>query len=142
MRSRLALPGRPSRRGAAVVELALLLPFLAFLFLIAVDYCRLFYYSQVVTNCARNGGIYASDPITAAMSPYPDLETAAKADASSDIQSQLKVEVSAVMTDSDGDYRQVKVSYPFTTITNYPGIPSSVTITRTVQVRVAPAAPK
>jgi len=122
------------------VELALLLPFLAFLLLIAVDYCRLFYYSQVVTNCARNGGLYASDPITAAMSPYPDLDTAAKADASPDIRSQLNV-TSQTGTDSDGNYAQVTVTYPFTTITNYPGIPSSVTITRTVQVRVAPATP-
>ena len=140
MRSRLARHGRSPRRGAAVVELALLLPFLVFLLLIAIDYCRLFYYSQVVTNCARNGGVYASDPTTAAMSPYPDLTTAAKADASSDIQSQLTV-TSQTGTDSSGNYAQVTVTYPFTTITNYPGIPSSVTITRTCTVRVAPAAP-
>ena len=54
--------GGPRRRGAAVVELALLLPFLTFLLLITIDYCRLFYYSQVVTNCARNGAVFASDP--------------------------------------------------------------------------------
>jgi Flp pilus assembly protein TadG len=141
MRSRLAHQGRSPRRGAAVVELALLLPFLTFLLLIAVDYCRLFYYSQVVTNCARNGGLYASDPFLAAQSPYADLDTAAKADASPDIQSQLNV-TSQSGSDSDGNYARVTVTYPFTTITNYPGIPSSVTITRTVQVRVAPAAPK
>jgi hypothetical protein len=140
MRSRLAPQGRSPRRGTAVVELALLLPFLTFLLLIAIDYCRLFYYSQVVTNCARNGGIYASDPVTAAMSPYPDLPTAAKADASPDISGQLTVTPTTPVPDSDG-YVHVTVTYPFTTITNYPGIPSSVTITRTCIVRVAPAAP-
>jgi Flp pilus assembly protein TadG len=43
------------RRGAATVELAVLLPVIAFLFVIAVDYARVFYYSQVIENCARQG---------------------------------------------------------------------------------------
>ena len=47
------IPPRAARRGAAVVELAVILPLLVFLFLVVVDYCRLFYFSQVVTGCAR-----------------------------------------------------------------------------------------
>src|SRR5205809_577937 len=52
----------PKRRaGAATVELALLLPFLCFLFVIAVDYARVFYFAVTVQNCARNGAYYASN---------------------------------------------------------------------------------
>jgi Flp pilus assembly protein TadG len=50
------------RTAAATVELAVLLSFLAFLFVIAVNFARIFYYSQVVENCARQGALYASDP--------------------------------------------------------------------------------
>jgi Flp pilus assembly protein TadG len=141
MRCHFTSQGKARRRGVAVVELAVLLPILTFLLLITIDYCRLFYYSQVVTNCARNGGIYASDPFLAAQSPYPDLTTAAKADADADIQPQLNV-TSSSGTDTNGTYTQVTVTYPFSTLTSYPGIPSNVTISRTVQVRVAPSAPK
>src|SRR6266550_1682995 len=87
--------GGARRRGAAVVELALLL--------ITIDYCRLFYYSQIVTNCARNGGVYASDPFAAKQSPYADLTAAAKADASTDIQPDLHVNSSSG-TDTNGTY--------------------------------------
>ena len=52
------------RHAAAAAELAILLPFLAFAFVIAVDWSRIFYYSVIVTNCARNGALYASDPTT------------------------------------------------------------------------------
>jgi len=129
------------RRGIAAVELALLAPFLVFLLLIAVDYCRLFYYSQVVTQCARNEALYIGDPFAATQSPYADYIAAAKADASPEIQSQLNTPAPVYNSDTNGSYADVTVSYPFTTLTNYPGIPSSVTITRTVRVRVAPAAP-
>jgi hypothetical protein len=121
--------------------LALLLPLLTFLFLVTVDYCRLFYFSQVVTSCARNGAVYAGDPFAASQSPYPDLQTAAKADAGADIRDSLTV-TSADGTDGQGTYTRVTVSYPFRTITAYPGIPTLVTVTRTVQVRVAPSAPQ
>ena len=67
---------------AAAVELAVLLHFLAFIFIIAVDWARIFYYSQTVTNCARNGAIYCSDPLAQAGSPYASVTQAALADAS------------------------------------------------------------
>ena len=56
-------------------------------------------------------------------------------------QSQLTV-TSTTGTDSIGSYTQVTVSYPFTTLTSYPGLPKTVTITRSAQVRVAPQVPK
>jgi hypothetical protein len=45
-------------------------------------------------------------------------------------------------TDADGNtVNIVTVTYSFSTIVPYPGIPSPLTITRTAQVRVAPATP-
>ena len=53
-------PRRVGRRGTAAAELALLLPFLFFIFLITVDFTRVFYYSMTVDNCACNGALFGS----------------------------------------------------------------------------------
>jgi Flp pilus assembly protein TadG len=129
-----------ARRGAAAVELALVAPLLVFLFLLAIDYGRLFYYSQIVTNCSRNGALYASDPVAASQSPYANLQQAATADASPDMAGSMTV-TSTSWSDSSGNYTEVTVSYPFSTITNYPGIPSQITLTRRARVRVTPLVP-
>src|SRR5262245_24006581 len=71
---------RDARRGAAAVELAVLLPVIVFLFVIAVDFGRVFYFSQVIENCARNGAIYGSN-LTTAQSPYSSIQEAALAEA-------------------------------------------------------------
>src|SRR5205085_10890270 len=47
------------RRGAAVVELAVLLPLLAFVFFVTVDYSRIFYCTVTVSNAACGGALYA-----------------------------------------------------------------------------------
>jgi Flp pilus assembly protein TadG len=121
--------------------LAVLLPFLCFIFCVAVDYARIFYFSLTVENCARSGAIYGSDPLAAAQSPFSSIQQAALADASN-LTPQPTV-TSANGTDSAGNpYIDVTAVWNFGTITNYPGIPSSVTLTRTVRVRVAPTVPK
>jgi Flp pilus assembly protein TadG len=126
--------------GASAVELALLLPLLALLFLATVDFARLYYHYTVINNCARNGALYACDPTAAAESPYPDLTTAALADAT-DLSPQPTV-TSQNTTDPAGNpCVDVTVSYTFNTITNYPGLPGPVTLTQTVRMRVVPASP-
>jgi Flp pilus assembly protein TadG len=132
---------RPSRRGIAVVELAIILPLLVFLFLVVIDYCRLFYFSQIVTGCARNGALWAGDPYAPAHSLYPDLTSAAQSDAPSSMSGDLTVR-NDPGSDSSGNYVRVTVTYPFKTLTQYPGIPNTITVTRTVQTRLAPAAPQ
>jgi Flp pilus assembly protein TadG len=127
----------PVRVGAASVELALLLPFIAFLFVISADFARVFYYSQVVENCARQGALYASDPKAPASNLYSDIPTAALADAS-DLSPQPTV-TSATGTDSAGNgYVSVTVTWDFQSITGFPGVPSTVHLSRTVQMRTAP----
>ena len=63
------------RRGVAAAELAILLPFLVLMFGVAVDFCRVFYASQTVQNCAYAGALYASRTV----SPRPDTSTATQA---------------------------------------------------------------
>lgn len=127
-----------------MVELAVVLPLLMFFFVVAVDYSRLFYFSQIVTNCARNGAMYASDPVQAAYTPYADVEEAAKADVKGQpaVHDMLIVPPPIYGTDTHGDYCEVTVKYPFSTITKYPGIPTNIVLTRTFRVRVAPEIPE
>ena len=128
------------RDGSAATEMALLLPMLGMLFLFTIDFARLYYHYSIVTNCARNGALYGSDPTAAAESQYSDITSAALADAS-DLSPTPTVN-STNGTDSSGNpYVQVTVTYPFTTISNYPGLSNPINLTRTVQMRVAPATP-
>jgi Flp pilus assembly protein TadG len=126
-----------SRPGTAAVELAVVLPFLAFMFVIAVDWSRIFYFSQVVENCARQGALYASDPKAPANNLYAGVQAAALADASN-LSPQPTV-TSAPGTDAAGNpYVTVTVTWTFQTITRFPGVPNIVNLTRTVQMRLAP----
>src|SRR5678810_133015 len=74
---------RKTRRGVAAAELAFMLVFLPILMLITVDFARFAYAYVTITNCARNGAIWASSNSTAqAQSPYTTLTQAVEADAS------------------------------------------------------------
>ena len=125
------------RRGAATVELSLLLPLLLFLFVAAMDYSRVFYASVIVANCARNGAMYASDPNLADRSLYVSLQEAVEADAS-DLTQPLTVSTQEGSDARGYDWVEVTVKYPFRTVLTYPGIPSQVEIVRTVHMRKLP----
>ena len=130
-------PRRHSRRGTAIVELALLLPFLGFAFAIAVDYARIIYHSQTIENCARAGALYACDSVTAAQSPYSSIAQAALVDAAN-LSPQPTV-TSMTGTDTAGNsYVTVTVAGQFRTITGFPGIPSTVNLSRSVRMRTVP----
>jgi Flp pilus assembly protein TadG len=131
---------RRRRRGSAAVELALVLPVLGLLLLITVDFARLYYHYSIVTNCARNGALYGSDPTSASASPYANLSAAALADASN-LTPQPTVSSTNGTDTSSNPYVEVTVTYPFTTISNYPGLSNPINLTRTVRMRVAPATP-
>jgi Flp pilus assembly protein TadG len=125
------------RHGAAAVELALLLPALSLVFVFAADFARLYYHFSIVTNCARNGALYQSDPAAQAESPYADYTAAALADATN---LSPKPTVTSPPC-SDPTYVQVTVTYPFTTIISYPGLSNPINLTRTVQMKSAPTLP-
>jgi Flp pilus assembly protein TadG len=132
--------GEP-RRAAAAVEMAICLPLLMFLLFITIDWARIFYYSVTITNCARQGALYLSDPSAQAKSPYANYTQAALADASN-LSPQPNVEPPTYSGTSPNQTVAVKVSWQFSTITNYitnaTGDPNTVTIYRIVTMRVAP----
>ena len=134
-------PRRRRRRGLAAAELAVTLPFLVFTAVATCDFARCMYVAETVQNCARNGAMYAAYSTAPNLGPddlYTNVTQAAAADASN-LDSSKITSSSTTGTDANGNsYVQVTVSYPFTTIMSYPGIPSSMTISRTVKMAVTP----
>jgi Flp pilus assembly protein TadG len=130
---------RRSRQGVATVEFALLLPFLCLIFIGTVDFCRIFYYSLTVSNCARNAALYGSADLTHALDTS-GIQAAAHVDAANlDIYS---MNVTSTTYPATNPTRvDVTVTYPFTTITNYPGIPRQTNIRRTVKMSILPQTP-
>jgi len=129
-----------SRRGVAVVELAVLLPLLVFLFLITIDFARVFYFSLTLKNCARAGALYACDPTTADESLFANVQEAARSDAGN--FTTPPTVTSTMGTDSAGRlYVAVTAKYTFSTITGFPGIPSNLALSRTVKMYVLSATP-
>ena len=125
------------RPAAAAVEFAVLLPFLMFIGVIATDWARLLYYTISIEACARNGALYAADQESAAKSPYPNVTAAALAEAPK-LNATPTVTATPTTDSTGGAAVVVKVEMPFKTITNFPGVPSSQTLTRSVQMRIAP----
>lgn len=120
------------RRGASVVELAILLPLLAFLFVIAVDFGRVYFFSVTLQNCARAGALYASDSYVADESPFANVQEAALADATD--LSPAPTITTQDGTDGGRSYVEVTAAYPFKSITQFPGIPHQMNLTRSVRM--------
>ena len=131
--------GQKLRRGAAAVEFAVMLPFLCFVFIATVDFCRVFYYSLTVSNCARNGAIYGSADKIHALDTGGIL-TACKADAGNLNLQELGISCSTDNA-SNPTHVDVTVTYPFTTIAQYPGVPKQTILSRSIRMSVLPATP-
>jgi Flp pilus assembly protein TadG len=128
------------RAGAAVVELALLLPLIVFLFVIGVDFARVFFHHITVTNAARSGAMYGAQDPTQAQDTI-GIRDAALADAK-DLSPAPEVK-SAVGTDELGNpCINVTVNWTFQTASSFPIVPNTVNLSRTVQMRIAPKQPK
>ncbi len=128
------------RKGVAAVELAVLLPLLVFLFLITIDFARVYYFSLTLTNCARAGALYASDPAVAPESPFASVQEAALADATN--LSPAPTITQTEGTDGSGrTYVEVTASYSFSTVTGFPGLPNNLALTRSVKMYVAANTP-
>lgn len=123
---------RHGDRGQSLVELSIVLPVLLILLLGAVDFGRLYYASVTVTGAARNGAQYASE--------NPDDTAGIRAAALEDagvLNPQPTVTVSGPDSDpAGGRYIGVRVTHTFRTLVPWPGIPSSVDISRQVVMRV------
>ncbi len=70
---------RATRQGAAIAELAFALPILLVVFAFTIDFGRVYYYTQIVADCARNGAMYASHIDLREHSAFESAEEAALA---------------------------------------------------------------
>jgi Flp pilus assembly protein TadG len=118
-------------------------PFLAFVFVATVDYARVFYYQQILDNCARNGALYGSNlksyQETGWVNPYNSTVNATLADGATLNPPLTSDQVTvATGTGSDGNPNvTVTISYPFTPLTQFPGF-STVNLQSKCCMRVAP----
>jgi Flp pilus assembly protein TadG len=133
---------RAARRGQGAVELALCLPLLSLLAVVAADAGRAFLVGIEVTNAARAGVEFGVQDSTTAGN-LSGMETAATNDgngitgltatAKTYCQCGTTVKtcpVSASITCLDPrGYVEVDTSAPFKTLLHYPGIPTSLTLT-------------
>lgn len=117
------------------MELALLLPVLLILFLVAVDFARVYYADITVANAARVGAQYGS------MSPDNASDTGTIRELARDEASNLRPQPtvqSSQGTDASGNpYVEVTVSYPFSTLMNWAGLPHNFTVQKTLRMEVA-----
>jgi Flp pilus assembly protein TadG len=155
---------RSRPRGAyAATELALVLPFLAFILMAGVDFARLFCTYLTITSCARSGALYGSQSLL----PDPNnpgsfvldttgIKSAAVADGSSLQPALTASNVSTSTTPASGTPQtlQVTVTYGFYPIIKFPVFARLVftygtdtngnpyfPLSRTVTMTVAPDAP-
>lgn len=130
---------RTWRSGVATVECSILLPLLLFLFLVGVDFSRVFYFSIAVTNCARNGAMYGSKDPSKALD-QTGIKNAVLIDAHNLNQDMMTIS-SATDSNTAPTYVEVTVVYPFQTTTGFLGLPGTFTITRSVRMQVSPLVP-
>ena len=139
--------GANRRSGAAVVELAVLLPVLCFLFVISVDYARVFYFSLTLKNAARNGAYYASN--YPGIYSYQTAQQVVTADVSNlspppTIEINYSVDANGpyvIPVPMSNGYVEVKVTWTFNSITRFPGVPATTTLVRNCRMKVAPITP-
>ena len=142
--ARAGRPTRTARRGAAAVELAVVLPFLIFMVGVGVDFARVFYSSQTLANCARNGALYECDAYFRNESPYTNVTDAALADAPNlmaDPNNKPTVTTATGLDASGSEYAEVTVRYKFRTVARFIGIPNEVELSRTVRMPRTPQNP-
>jgi Flp pilus assembly protein TadG len=137
--------GRWAANGQSYAELALALPAMVLLFVVAVDFGRLFYTYIGVINAARAGAQYgmlniANAANTSGMqkvaeddgSSIPNLSVTATlctCGTPTSTATSCGASTSTYCTDDpQGNYVVVTATAPFATIVKYPGVPSSVTL--------------
>jgi len=132
---------RHSRGGTAAVELALVLPVLVVLALGCVDLGRAAALDIAVSNAARVAAGYgATHRFTNAT--LASWQTQVQQEAATEMQSvrgfdntQLSVSIQTA-ADPSGVWRvTVTATYPFQTITAWPGLPHDVTLRQSVTMR-------
>ena len=141
---------RRQRRGSAILEFALALPFLLMLVLLCIDFGRGVYYYIVVTNAARAAAGYATTntypySLGTSQTTWTNYAVSAgTAEAASNLwvdTTKLTVSVPGPSKYSAGSYWTVSATatYPFKTLINWSVLSSTYntqkTLSRTVYVQ-------
>lgn len=146
--ARLAIVSRPGRsrrrsRGAAILELSLMMPWVAFLFVGALDWGFYAYELITVETAARSAAVYESglgsiDNAGACTIVLDELSTLTNmGSVSSCGSSPLVVSASQVKGPDNNNAAQVSVTYTTPQMIPIPGLlANQFTITRTVQIRM------
>ena len=127
------------RRGVAATELALILPLFVMLFVLAVDFGRIFYFEYIVINAARCGAVYGGTNPTCAQDTA-GIQQKVLAEAK-DLDPKLMQITSVTGTDSAGNpCIDVTVTYPFTMVTSYL-ISTDLNVASPIRMSVGPVLP-
>ena len=117
-----------------------MLPMLTVVFLVTVDFCRAYYYTQVIESAAYQGAIYASgtaQPSRCTSATDAAVQAAVREGAT--LQPVLTAD--NVNVSVNNGVATVTVTYQFNTLFCIAGVNSTSTIVRTVNMNVAPAPP-
>jgi hypothetical protein len=131
------------RRAAAAVEFAVILPILVTIVLGCVDFGRFCYAHISVTNAAREGAYYASlhpprsNDVGLAVWTR-DIAAVAKTELSGRLdESKLEVPAVVPIDELSGLKRvRVEVRYTFEMLVKWPLLPSTMVLSRAVEMRV------
>ena len=133
------------RRGAAVAELAVVLPVLLSLVLLCIDFGQFAYYYMAVTNAARAGAGYGSaNPYTAStqtMWQTATVQAVKNEFAQNAWYNSAKLTVATPVATQQGNGYwtvSVTVTYSFQTLVNwafFSGYNHPISLTRTVVMR-------
>jgi len=126
-----------TRKGAAAVELALVLPILLLVLFAGVDFARAYYYTQLVTEAAQKGADFASNWDLADQLPYSSLNEAALADMTN-VRPAATVDVSTDWAPPTPNVT-VTVTYEFQPVCSKFGLGDSFTIRRSACHRMHPS---
>jgi len=140
-----------AKRGQALLETALIVPFLAMIVLGLIEVGRFAHFSIALANSARAGADYAT--LNPKVMASPSLITAAalndvtsispqpSATATTFCQCYSGASSTCLTTDcsTSGDrvikYARVTVSGTYTGLFTYPGLPHSITISKTATIQ-------
>lgn len=136
--------------GQSAIELAAVIPALLLALLAGADFARIFYMSIAVNNAARAGAQYGSQTVATA-ADSGGMVAAAKTDGANVANlavtaTQCTCESSSFVAacpasyctnDPQATFVEVDTQAPFHTVVNYPGIPSSTTVSGKAIMQVA-----
>jgi Flp pilus assembly protein TadG len=124
----------------AAAELAAWLPFLLVLFVVALDFCRIYFTTQTVQNCAHVAALYASGVAPVDSTTMDASTVAVQAALAEGASLNPPLQACDVTVSSTGGVTQASVRYDFAFLMQWPGLGQTVSMTRTVKMATVPAA--